>query len=84
MLQICRGNRTNEEKMAGRFKRYLRKFGKILLWIAGSVIGLFLLLVLLLQISPIQNFAKDKAVAYLEGKIKTKVEIARERALPKP
>lgn len=84
MLQICRGNRTNEEKMAGRFKRYLRKFGKILLWIAGSVIGLFLLLVLLLQIPPIQNFAKDKAVAYLEGKIKTKVEIGRiEIGLPK-
>ena len=38
-------------------------------------IAIFLLLVLALQIPFVQNFAKDKAVVYLEGKIKTKVKV---------
>lgn len=50
----------------------------------GSIIGLFLLVVLLLQIPYFQNLAKDKAVAYLEGKIGTDVNIDRiEIGLPK-
>ncbi|HCQ14177.1 MAG TPA: hypothetical protein DIU01_13090 [Flavobacterium sp.] len=50
----------------------------------GSFLTLFLLLVLALQIPAVQNFAKDKAVTYLEGKIKTKVAIDRiEIGIPK-
>ena len=66
------------------YKKYIRKTGKVLLWIVGSVIGLFLLVVLLIQVPWIQNKIKDKAVTYLEGKIHTKVVIGRiEIGLPK-
>ncbi len=67
-----------------KLKKYFRKGIKIILWIVGSVIGLFLLIVLLLQIPYFQNIVKDKAVTYLEGKIKTDVNIDRiEIGLPK-
>src|SRR5690606_24460262 len=70
--------------MNAKVKKYLRKGIKILLWIIGSVIGLFLLIVLLIQIPYIQNIVKDKAVSYLEGKIGTDVQIGRiEIGLPK-
>lgn len=36
---------------------------------------MFLLLVLVIQIPSVQNFAKEKVVTYIEGKIKTKVNI---------
>ena len=67
-----------------RFKRYLKNAGKILFWLVASVLFLFLLVVIALQIPFVQNFAKDKAVAYLEEKIHTRVEIGRiEIGLPK-
>ena len=44
----------------------------------------FLLIVIALQIPTVQNFAKNKAVAYLENKIKTKVTVNKiEIGLPK-
>ena len=65
-------------------KRVTFKITKILLWIIGSIIGLFLLLVVALQIPSVQNFAKDKAVNYLESKINTKVSVGKiEIGLPK-
>jgi len=70
--------------MNTKVKKYLRKTGKIVLWIVGSIIGLFLLIVLLLQIPYFQNLVKDEAVSYLEGKIGTKVQLDRiEIGLPK-
>lgn len=70
--------------MNTKVKKYLRKTGKVLLWIIGSVIGLFLLVALLLQIPHIQNIVKDEAVSYLEGKIGTEVRIDKiEIGLPK-
>jgi hypothetical protein len=70
--------------MAKKLHPYFKKSLKILAWIIGSIIGLFLLIVLLLQVPFIQNFVKDKAVAYLEDKIKTRVEIESiEIGLPK-
>ena len=56
-------------------KKYLRKTLKILAWIFVSIISLFVILLLLIQVPAVQNFAKDKAVTYLQGKIKTKVSI---------
>jgi hypothetical protein len=52
-----------------------KKILKVFLWIIGSIIGLILLLLLLIQIPYFQNLAKDKAVIFLQEKIKTKVEI---------
>lgn len=70
--------------MNTKTKKYLRKGLKILLWAVGSIIGLFLLIVLLLQIPYFQNIVKDEAVAYLEGKIGTEVKIGKiEIGLPK-
>ncbi|HEX8561549.1 MAG TPA: translocation/assembly module TamB domain-containing protein [Flavobacterium sp.] len=70
--------------MSVKIKKYARKTLKILLWIIGSIIGLFLLIVVLIQVPAIQNVIKDKAVAYLEDKIKTPVRIDRiEIGLPK-
>lgn len=57
----------------------MKKFGRIalktILWIIASVIFLVLLVVVLIQVPAVQNFAKNKAVNYLEGKIHTKVAI---------
>lgn len=73
-----------ETQKQTKLKKVLRKTLKIFLWIIGSIIGVFLLLVIALQIPTVQNFAKTKAVNYLEGKIHTKVEIGRiEIGLPK-
>ncbi|GAB3938414.1 translocation/assembly module TamB domain-containing protein [Mucilaginibacter myungsuensis] len=57
----------------------MEKFGRIalktILWIIASVLILVLLIVVLLQVPSVQNFAKDKAVTFLQDKIKTKVQI---------
>ncbi|MFN3754019.1 translocation/assembly module TamB domain-containing protein [Flavobacterium sp.] len=64
--------------------KYVKKGLKITAWIIGSIIGLFLLVVLLIQIPAVQNVIKEKAIAYLEGKIHTPVSIGRiEIGLPK-
>jgi hypothetical protein len=70
--------------MNAKLKKYLRKGLKIFLWTIGSIIGLFLLIVVLLQVPYIQNIVKDKAISYLEGKIGTDVNIGKiEIGLPK-
>jgi hypothetical protein len=56
-------------------KKYGRLFLKIVLWFIVSVIALILLVVVLIQVPAVQNFAKDKAVGFLEGKIHTPVRI---------
>ncbi|WP_188360822.1 translocation/assembly module TamB domain-containing protein [Flavobacterium orientale] len=65
-------------------KKNFRKVLKIFLWILGSIVFVFLLLVILLQVPAVQNFVKEKAVSYLEEKIQTKVSIDKiEIGLPK-
>lgn len=64
--------------------KYVKKSLKILAWIIGSILALFLLIVILIQIPYFQNLIKDKAVSYLENKIKTPVSVGRiEIGLPK-
>jgi hypothetical protein len=57
----------------------LERFGRIalktILWIIASIIFLVLLIVILIQVPAVQNFAKNKAVTYIQGKIHTKVKI---------
>ncbi|TWR29257.1 translocation/assembly module TamB [Mucilaginibacter pallidiroseus] len=57
----------------------MNRFGRIalktILWIIASVIFLILLVVISIQVPAVQNFAKDKAVTFLQNKIHTKVEI---------
>jgi hypothetical protein len=57
----------------------LARFGRIalktLLWIVASILFLVLLIVILIQVPAVQNYAKDKAVDFIQGKIHTKVKI---------
>ncbi len=57
----------------------LERFGRIaiktILWIIASVIFLVLLVFILIQVPAVQNFAKNKAVTFLQNKIHTKVAI---------
>lgn len=64
--------------------RYVKKGFKIALWAIGIVIVFFLLLILSVQVPAVQDALKSKAVAYLEGKIHTKVSLGKiEIGLPK-
>lgn len=54
---------------------FLKKTLRVLLWCVGSIIALLLLLIILIQVPSIQNYVKDKAITYLQGKIKTKVSL---------
>ena len=65
-------------------KKYLIKSLKIIAWILVGILGIFLLLVLLLQIPAFQKFTKNKVIGYVENKIGTKVSIGEvEIGLPK-
>ncbi|OCX51983.1 hypothetical protein BEL04_16700 [Mucilaginibacter sp. PPCGB 2223] len=48
---------------------------KTLLWITGVVIFVVVLVLVLIQVPAVQNFAKNKAVTFLQNKIHTKVQI---------
>ncbi|KAF2342249.1 translocation/assembly module TamB domain-containing protein [Flavobacterium tistrianum] len=54
---------------------FLKKTLRILMWCVVSIIAILLLLIILIQVPSVQNFVKDKAITYLEGKIKTKVSL---------
>ena len=58
-------------------KKILYKSIKITGWILAVILFLLLLIVVLIQIPAVQNFARGKVVIYLENKIKTKVEIGK-------
>ena len=55
----------------------LKKTLRVLLWFVVSIIAFLLLLTVLIQVPAVQNFAKDKAITYLQNKIKTKVSLNR-------
>ncbi|HCN85253.1 MAG TPA: hypothetical protein DIT07_16785 [Sphingobacteriaceae bacterium] len=59
----------------------MKKYGiltlKVLLWLISSLVFLVLLTFLLIRVPVVQNFVLQKTVNYLEGKLKTKVEINR-------
>ncbi len=60
-------------------KIYFKKGFKIILWIILLIVGLFLLLIIALQIPAVQLFSKEKVISYLEEKIKTKISIHKVR-----
>ena len=61
--------------MTKQLHPYLRKGFKIILWIIGVLFALLILIAVLIQLPPVQNFAKDKAVTFLQNKIKTPVRL---------
>lgn len=56
---------------------FLKKLVQVLVWCVVSIIALLLLVAILIQIPSIQNYAKEKAISYLQDKIKTKVSLDR-------
>lgn len=58
-------------------KIYLRRLLKVILWIVAGIVLLLVLVVILIQLPAVQNFAKNRVVAYLEHKLKTKVQVGR-------
>ena len=61
--------------MTTKIHPYVRKGFKIILWIIGGVFTLLILIAVLIQLPAVQNFAKDKAVTFLQNKIKTPVRL---------
>jgi hypothetical protein len=55
--------------------KILRRTLKILGWTVASIIVLLLLVIVLIQVPGVQNFARGKVVAFLEKKLGTKVQI---------
>lgn len=66
------GNGKMAKKEPGKlFKRLTRFLG----WLALSVAGLVVLVLLLIQLPLVQNFAREKVVAYLQHKLHTTISI---------
>lgn len=57
--------------------RIIKKTFKGLAWILAIFVFLVVLIYILIQVPAVQNFARKKVVSYLEGKIHTRVEIAK-------
>lgn len=57
-------------------RHIIRKTFKVLAWIVLSIICLFLLVLILIQLPSVQNYGRKKIVSYLEKKIGTPVQIA--------
>ncbi|MCD0473049.1 translocation/assembly module TamB domain-containing protein [Flavobacterium sp. EDS] len=56
---------------------FLKKILRVLLWCVITLVTLLLLIIILIQVPAVQNFAKDKAITFLQKKIKTKVSLDR-------
>ncbi len=68
----------SEKPTAPKKKRsLLAKTGRVLAWILASLISLIILILILVQLPAVQNFARKKVVSYLENKLHTKVEIGK-------
>ncbi|WP_153796147.1 translocation/assembly module TamB domain-containing protein [Foetidibacter luteolus] len=58
-------------------KKFARRFFKVIGWLLISIVLLLVLVIILIQVPAVQNFARKKIVSYLQGKLHTKVEIAK-------
>ena len=67
----------SKEKAPRKKRSVMAKAGRVAAWIIASLIFLVILVLILIQTPPVQNFARKKIVRYLENKLKTKVEIGR-------
>ncbi|OCB78777.1 translocation/assembly module TamB domain-containing protein [Flavobacterium crassostreae] len=56
-------------------KKYLKISSNLLLWILGIVFAILFLVLVTLQIPAVQNLAKEKLVAFVQQKVKTKVVV---------
>ena len=68
---------STQKETTKKKRTLLSKLLRIFAWIIGSVIFLVILILLLIQLPSVQNFGRKKVVAFLESKLKTKVEIGK-------
>lgn len=68
---------STQKKPLKKKRTLLSKLLRIFAWVLGSVIFLVLLVLLLIQLPPVQNFGRKKVVSFLQGKLKTHVEIGK-------
>lgn len=68
-----------QEETNKKQKSWLRRLGHFGMWVLVSIIALIIILVVLIQFPPVQNFAKNKLVAYLQKKLQTEVSVERLR-----
>ena len=66
-----------EEAITTRKKSALSIIAKVFLWIIASVLFLIMLVLILIQTSFVQNFARKKVVSYLQNKLHTQVRIGK-------
>ncbi|WP_276483792.1 translocation/assembly module TamB domain-containing protein [Paraflavitalea pollutisoli] len=55
----------------------LKKIGRILLKTFLIILGILILIILLIQTPPVQNFIRGKAVTWLQKKLDTKIEVGK-------
>jgi hypothetical protein len=67
----------SKEEVTKKKRPLISKLARILVWILGSVVFLVILVLILIQTSFVQNFARKKVVSYLEHKLHTTVEIGK-------
>ncbi|WP_281237797.1 translocation/assembly module TamB domain-containing protein [Flavobacterium praedii] len=58
--------------MNPKLNSFVKKTKRIILWSALTIVCFLLLIIVLIQVPAIQNFAKDKVLTYLNEKLKTK------------
>ncbi|WP_310559477.1 translocation/assembly module TamB domain-containing protein [Flavobacterium sp.] len=63
--------------MNTKLLHFLKKTLQVLVWCVVSIVALLLFITILIQIPSVQNYAKNKAISYLQNKIKTKVSLDR-------
>jgi hypothetical protein len=67
----------SKEVVTKKKRPLISTLARILVWILGSLVFLIILVLILIQTSFVQNFARKKVVSYLEHKLHTKVAIGK-------
>lgn len=67
------------QKEVKRRRTFFSKLGRLLLWLLSSFVFLMLLVLVMIQTSVVQDYARRKTVIYLEYKLKSRVEIGKLR-----
>src|SRR5215207_1355155 len=66
-----------EEKKTHKPRNIFKRIGRILLFTLLGIIFLVILILILIQTPPVQNFIVQKATNFLEKKLNTRVDIGR-------
>jgi hypothetical protein len=63
--------------MNPKLNSFVKKAKRIIIWSAVTIVVFLVLIIVLIQVPTIQNFAKDKVLTYLNDKLKTKSSLDR-------